>query len=153
MIPRVDVAGRTPREPASAGTRSGGDTAGEARPDVAPEPELALEVPQEQAATVIEQPAPEAPARGGVGGEAWDPVPVPLPTYVTKPEAPRREPKPLSGATPVAASAAAASDAQRTEVRAGPVADELLAAEPPRPRTETLGLPLEQILARRRAAG
>ncbi len=175
MIPRVDVATRTPREPTSVGTRRGDATAAEARPDVAAEPEPVLGVSQERPVTVIEQPPSDAPARPGVGGEAWDPVPVPLPTYVTKPEAPRREPKPLTGATPVAGSASGGS-AVRTTVNAGASAshvppsdttsdvspsgapaespaEELLTAEPPRQRTETLGLPLEQILARRRVAG
>ncbi len=109
-------------------------------------------------------------------GRAWDPVPVPLPTYVTKPAAPQRQPAALppsstaskgsttpSGPTatapgrptgtgaglppsvPVSGSAPAASD---------PVAeDELMRGEPPRMKSETLGKPLEEILARRRAAG
>lgn len=153
-------------------------------------------------------------ARGARAGEAWDPVPVPLPTYVTKAAAPRREPKPLTGTMPARDGApmstgwssspwqrvedrpedyapattswslgrvqdaalgatstpataapdagdAAATPAVAASVAAAPVgvaADaglggDALDAEDSRPRTETLGLPLEQILARRRAAG
>lgn len=175
MIPRVDVGTRAPREPAPVGSPSRGATADEGHADAVaepePAPEVAPEVAHERPAAVIEQAAPDAPARAAVGGDAWDPVPVPLPTYVTKPEAPRREPKPLTGATPVAGSAAArttvngaestttapasdtTTDVPETEAPAETPADELLGGEPPRQRTETLGLPLEQILARRRAAG
>jgi hypothetical protein len=162
MIPRVDVGTRASREPSPART----EKVSEAEPSSFD----ALLQTEEPAPKVIEQPAPGASASHGVGGPAWDPVPVPLPTYVTKPEAPRREPKPLTGATPVAApkpSAAVAegatpAPASGTTADVPPVsaaeaqalADELLlATEPPRQRTETLGLPLEQILARRRAAG
>ncbi|AEG45237.1 hypothetical protein [Isoptericola variabilis] len=175
MIPRVDAAARpASREPAAARARA---VAAEDRAEPTTEPEPVLEPAEERAPTIIEQPAPGT-RPGGVGGEAWDPVPVPLPTYVTKPEAPRREPKPLTGATPVASSAtvaaavaAAAATATASATGTGGAtseppsggeasadaaaasADELLADEAPRQRTETLGLPLEQILARRRAAG
>lgn len=171
MIPRVDDGRRSVRAPAPVGERSADAPAREARADVAPEPDPVLE-PEERPATVIEQPAPGA-RPGGVGGEAWDPVPVPLPTYVTKAEAPRREPKPLTGPTrtapatgastataPAAARAATASevpepasDGTAATAAAEAAQDELLGGEAPRQRTETLGLPLEQILARRRAAG
>lgn len=111
-----------------------------------------------------------------VGSEPWEPVPVPLPTYVTKPAAPRREPRPLTGtagralpaADPVRSAAlaatmraalgptatpAGAADARReASSTAGPAAGTTVGEEP-RPRTETLGLPLDEILARRRAAG
>jgi hypothetical protein len=162
MIPRVDVGARAPREPAPARTEKVAE----------PEPsgfDTLLEA-EEPTPKVIEQPAPGATSSNGVGGPAWDPVPVPLPTYVTKPEAPRREPKPFTGAAPVAAPKPAAAVAQNatdaptsdatadappvSAADAKALADELLlATEPPRQRTETLGLPLEQILARRRAAG
>jgi hypothetical protein len=106
-------------------------------------------------------------------GRAWDPVPVPLPTYVTKPAAPQRQPaalpasstasrgssgptagapgrQPGSGAVlppsiPVSGSARAGADTAAE--------DELIRGEPPRMKSETLGKPLEEILARRRAAG
>lgn len=107
----------------------------------------------EDAVMIIEEPsgsAAEPPT--GVGGTAWDPVPVPLPTYVTKPPAPRREPRPLTGSTSVVAPSTATSASSHVSDSDVP-RDELLVADPPRPVTETLGLPLEQILARRRAAG
>ncbi|MFE5341448.1 hypothetical protein ACFQ80_14555 [Isoptericola sp. NPDC056578] len=118
-----------------------------------------------------------------VGSEPWEPVPVPLPTYVTKPAAPRREPRPLAapgvgrtlpagdaargaalaatvratlGPTATPAGAPVAERAPGTLGAASSTADgttDLAAADEPRPRTETLGLPLDEILARRRAAG
>jgi hypothetical protein len=123
----------------------------------------------------------EKPAkRDGVpSGRAWDPVPVPLPTYVTKPAAPQRQPtaRPASPTAPkgptsppgsaspssgpgrqVAAGQASAppsvpvSGAAQSGTEPGPEG-ELLRGEPPRMKSETLGKPLEEILARRRAAG
>ncbi len=133
---------------------------------------------------------PPAPATTAIPSpRTWEARPVPLPTYVTKPAAPRREPRPLTGTTPVpstpvstgwsstpwqrvedsgeqvgpadtswslGATQDAALGATATPAEAAkPDATEPdpLVAEDPRPRTETLGLPLEQILARRRAAG
>ncbi|MFF2451764.1 hypothetical protein [Isoptericola sp. NPDC058082] len=108
---------------------------------------------------------------------------MPLPTYVTKPAAPRREPRPLAapgagrtlpagdaargaalaatvratlGPTATPAGAPVAERAPGTLGAASSTADgttDLAAADEPRPRTETLGLPLDEILARRRAAG
>lgn len=165
MIPRVQPAaqpaptadapvastgrGATPREPtASASVRPSGDGSGETE-DTERVPAAPQELPAEP-----------------VGGEPWEPVPVPLPTYVTKPAAPRREqattvpthetrdvepPEPVRESGPAAASSpsapAAPGEAARDAQDASPTTEE------PRPRTETLGLPLEQILARRRAAG
>lgn len=152
LIPRVG-GGARPARPAAAETSGDEAPSGEGG-DVSPEPEPVLE-PRERPVTVIEQPTPGS-RPGGVGGEAWDPVPVPLPTYVTKPEAPRREPRPLTGATPVATSAAPSGESATepaAEPRAGAGPDERGAGEPAHPRADTLGLPLEQILARRRAAG
>lgn len=135
-----------------------------------------IEVPVEDEPEAKTERAAEAkePARRDQppSGRAWDPVPVPLPTYVTKPAAPQRQPAalpasstaprgsgptasapgrpPRSGAVlppsvPVSGSAPAGAD---------PVAeDELMRGEPPRMKSETLGKPLEEILARRRAAG
>ncbi|MEL7976676.1 hypothetical protein AAG589_12505 [Isoptericola sp. F-RaC21] len=127
------------------------------------------------------EPAPAGPPP--VGSEPWEPVPVPLPTYVTKPAAPRREPRPLPasgagralpagdadrgaalaatmratlGPTATPAGAPAAERAPGTLGAASSAADgtaDLTAGDEPRPRTETLGLPLDEILARRRAAG
>ncbi|WP_278235296.1 hypothetical protein [Isoptericola sp. AK164] len=98
-----------------------------------------------------------------VGGEPWDPVPVPLPTYVTKPEAPRAGAD-ADPTTPRTGGTSAPREGGRwtVEDRAEPQdsayaapsgAPEPAAGDEPRPRSETLGLPLEQILARRRAAG
>jgi hypothetical protein len=126
--------------------------------------------------------APDEPAAGAEppSGRAWDPVPVPLPTYVTKPKAPQRQPAalpagPSSGKGAAGASGrpggAGASSAVVPGTTAGGAAgagagagsaakaadavaeDELLRGEPPRMKSETLGQPLEEILARRRAAG
>jgi hypothetical protein len=101
--------------------------------------------------------------RDPLHAEPWEPVPVPLPTYVTKPEAPRPEqattvptqrPRvalpPVWDVAPSAAASAASSGSPAERSTAGP---DSVRADEPRPRTETLGLPLEQILARRRAAG
>ncbi|GIJ00575.1 hypothetical protein CLV28_1951 [Sediminihabitans luteus] len=87
-------------------------------------------------------PTPATPSR-----EAWSPTPVPRPTYTMKPAAPRREPAPLpeptqaTGSVPAARTAAATSSAEPPSVRET------------HPRTDTLGLDLDEILARRRAAG
>lgn len=129
--------------------------------EVAVEPEAPSEVEPEEPAKRDEVPS----------GRAWDPVPVPLPTYVTKPAAPQRQPAALpasssQGATAgpstagrqvVAATAAMPPSVPVSEAKSAdvdPVAeDELLRGEPPRMKSETLGKPLEEILARRRAAG
>ena len=72
---------------------------------------------------------------------AWAPRPIPAPLYTEKDAAPQREPAPITTMYP------AASD---LDIEA------LVAASAPptveaRPRTDTLGLPLNEILARRRA--
>ncbi|WP_460886980.1 hypothetical protein [Promicromonospora xylanilytica] len=131
--------------------------------------------------TTEAEPAPkdEEPAKRDEvpSGRAWDPVPVPLPTYVTKPAAPQRQPAALPGsstapkgptATPGASSSATGRQGSTPPATMPPsvpvsgsvpagtepvVEDELLRGEPPRMRSETLGKPLEEILARRRAAG
>jgi hypothetical protein len=162
MIPRVqqgapaapeakpEPAGRgsAPREQATSGSRSG-DRAGD-----------------DDQESVRESPVDARPT-----GQPWEPVPVPLPTYVTKPAAPRREQattvpthetrdvEPLVAAPVVAA--VGESSTGKGAVAGSPSSGEPVqqagqgeaGAEEPRPRTETLGLPLEQILARRRAAG
>ncbi|WP_157237247.1 hypothetical protein [Promicromonospora sukumoe] len=133
--------------------------------------------------------APGEPAAGAEppSGRAWDPVPVPLPTYVTKPKAPQRQPAALpagsssgkgsaggsgrpggagassavvpgtttaGGAAGAGAGASGAAAGAGSAAKAADVAeDELLRGEPPRMKSETLGQPLEEILARRRAAG
>jgi len=203
MIPRVTVAGadqqpasrpsgRAPRRPEPAATARVTVPAEEARGDESAEPEPARRAASERAVfdvrageaeatpepIVVVDPAEDAqqvPAGPPpVGSEPWEPVPVPLPTYVTKPAAPRREPRPL--VAPDAGRTLPAGDALAATMRAalGPTAtpagapvterasgavpapstsDDVVAGDEPRPRTETLGLPLDEILARRRAAG
>ncbi|WP_435736906.1 hypothetical protein V5D56_19400 [Cellulosimicrobium sp. PMB13] len=87
-------------------------------------------------------------------GRAWDPVPVPRPTYTMKPTAPRREPAPLAedetspaAARPPVVPAPAVPMPERT------AAPERAEGDAQKPKTETLGLALDEILARRRAAG
>lgn len=150
-----------------------------------PEKPQVIEVSAE---VVEESPSGVADAEGAVGGatakadeapsgRAWDPVPVPLPTYVTKPKAPQRTPAALPAAPgPSSAKGASAGGSGRSGgaggsgAASGPTTaagaagaagsgadavaeDELLRGEPPRMKSETLGQPLEEILARRRAAG
>lgn len=90
-------------------------------------------------------------------GRAWDPVPVPPPTYTMKPTAPRREPAPLTDddvVSPARAGAAPApAVAVEVVVEAPSGAPEPAAGDERKPSTETLGLDLNEILARRRAAG
>ncbi|WP_265522619.1 hypothetical protein [Oerskovia flava] len=91
-------------------------------------------------------------------GRAWDPVPVPRPTYTMKATAPRREPAPLpedvaSGAAPAPEGAAPAQEAAADRTGGGGGEPVVSAGDEPRPSTETLGLDLNEILARRRAAG
>ena len=54
-----------------------------------PEPAPAKIVDESGAPAIEGADDESAPAEQGVGGGAWDPVPVPLPTYVTKARAPR----------------------------------------------------------------
>lgn len=134
--------------------------------EVPVEPEVPSRVEPEEQAGVGSAKRDEVPS-----GRAWDPVPVPLPTYVTKPAAPQRQPAALpsassqgvtSGTSAAGRQVIAATAAMPPSVPvsgakpadADPVAeDELLRGEPPRMKSETLGKPLEEILARRRAAG
>lgn len=113
-----------------------------------PEPVKVVEVDERG---VVPAPVEES------AGLAWNPVPVPLPTYVTKAPAPRREPVPLTGGTPVVPAASAPDAAPAEDAVADDAArraeDDLLHGEVPHTRTETLAQPLEEILARRRAAG
>ncbi|MFD2793490.1 hypothetical protein ACFS27_08000 [Promicromonospora vindobonensis] len=140
-----------------------------------------IEVPVEEGPKAEPTAEDEKPAKRDAvpSGRAWDPVPVPLPTYVTKPAAPQRQHAALptsstahKGTTAPTGSASTSSGTGR-QVSAGPAAappsvpvsgaapagadpvaeDELLRGEPPRMKSETLGKPLEEILARRRAAG
>ncbi|MFE7507451.1 hypothetical protein [Promicromonospora sp. NPDC057488] len=154
-----------------------------------PEKPKVIEVTAEVVDEVRADDAPGGPATSDEppSGRAWDPVPVPLPTYVTKPKAPQRQPAALpagsssgkgsaggsgrpggagassavvpgtttaGGAAGAGAGAGTGSAATGSAAKAAEVAeDELLRGEPPRMKSETLGQPLEEILARRRAAG
>ncbi|WP_251150528.1 hypothetical protein [Cellulosimicrobium sp. Marseille-Q4280] len=88
-------------------------------------------------------------------GRAWDPVPVPRPTYTMKPTAPRREPAPLAEdeTSPAAVRPAAAGTAAAVPMPERTAAPERAEGDAQKPSTETLGLALDEILARRRAAG
>ncbi|GAA1860266.1 hypothetical protein [Myceligenerans crystallogenes] len=167
-----------------------------------PEPAGAKVVDETGAPAAEDSAAQEAADAPGVGGGAWEPVPVPLPTYVTKPPARRLPARPAAtapagdgraGAGPAdVGRSAAAQPADEKAVRlaaavrasAGIPTGETPAVRPerehtpeqdaaaasssgtvrppeedelvrpaPRVRDETLAQPLEQILARRRAAG
>ncbi|MFD6176158.1 MULTISPECIES: hypothetical protein [unclassified Isoptericola] len=197
MIPRVaaPAAASPPRPAPRASSRVAAGAVG-ARDEETAEPEPVVsraapssgrvvfdvradEEPAEPEPLVVVDPEPgPAPLPGPppVGSEPWEPVPVPLPTYVTKPAAPRREPRPLVAssstatgrAVPVSDPARVAALAATMQAALGPTATpagadgapstaspaaDAAAPEEPRPRTETLGLPLDEILARRRAAG
>ncbi|MFS0699896.1 hypothetical protein AB6N24_07975 [Cellulomonas sp. 179-A 4D5 NHS] len=89
-------------------------------------------------------------------GEPWSPVPVPRPTYTTKAAAPRREPAPLGDVEGSTAAAAEPAGPGRVEVpaaesRPAARADERAPLEPPAATTGSMNL--DEILARRRAAG
>lgn len=89
-------------------------------------------------------------------GEPWSPVPVPRPTYTTKAAAPRREPAPLGdveGSTAVAAESAGPGrvEVPAADSRPAARADERAPLEPPAATTGSMNL--DEILARRRAAG
>ncbi|MFD9409117.1 hypothetical protein ACFWBN_19135 [Streptomyces sp. NPDC059989] len=77
--------------------------------------------------------------RGPARGDSWEPVPVPLPTYVTAPVAPRA----TGPATPDAWSAARSSTAEPTEPRLraqpGPAKPDQKTPSTPRPRGRDLG--------------
>jgi hypothetical protein len=135
-----------------------------------------IEVPVEPEPAAEPEKRDEPPS-----GRAWDPVPVPLPTYVTKPAAPHRQPAALpaalsspsqgpttapgaaggqgaggqrAGGMPPSVPVSSSGSAGAAPAGVDPVAeDELLRGEPPRMKSETLATPLEEILARRRAAG
>ncbi|MGW3325929.1 divisome protein SepX/GlpR [Streptomyces virginiae] len=79
--------------------------------------------------------------RGPARGESWEPVPVPLPTYVTAPVAPRA----TGPAAPDAWSATRSSTAEPTEPR--------LRAQPAAPRSEPGPDPKAQTTPRPRGQG
>ncbi|MFJ6053022.1 gephyrin-like molybdotransferase receptor GlpR [Streptomyces sp. NPDC092307] len=79
--------------------------------------------------------------RGPARGESWEPVPVPLPTYVTAPVAPRA----TGPAAPDAWSATRSSTAEPTEPR--------LRAQPAAPKSELTSDPKPQTTPRPRGQG
>lgn len=163
MIPRVtpqDLARANAAASADAGApaassrervTASGATEGPASEEPAPasdEPTTARETAPVVEAEVVD--AERVPT-----GRAWDPVPVPPPTYTMKPTAPRREPAPLTDDDVVSPTRSA-----RVEPVVAAVADAAPSGAPApaagderKPSTETLGLDLNEILARRRAAG
>ncbi len=86
-------------------------------------------------------------------GRAWDPVPVPPPTYTMKPTAPRREPAPLTDDDVVSPTVSVRVEPVVVAADARSGAPAPAAGDERKPSTETLGLDLNEILARRRAAG
>jgi hypothetical protein len=126
-----------------------------------------IEVPVEAEAVSDDEGEKPAKRDEPTIGRAWDPVPVPLPTYVTKPAAPQRQPVALPPAQSPAKGPTASSGGSGRQGGSGSgsadaaasarddaiAEDELMRGEPPRMKSETLGTPLEEILARRRAAG
>lgn len=107
-------------------------------------------------APAVEHPGPQTSGADTVGSEAsvvgegeWQPVPVPRPVYTMKSAAPRWEPAPLT-----------AELQQVTEARRAQLAEdhaEPAAAPTPEhegePGVDSLGVNLNSVLARRRAAG
>jgi hypothetical protein len=163
MIPRVTAADleRAARRVVAPAPRAEADAApveagAVARAELAPMPvSVPVEVPVE---------APVVPE-----SRAWEPVPVPRPTYALKAAAPRparpQLPEPLAEPLPAPVAEAdlvglSAPGTVSVEVRpesSGQVSAASAAAgvptDEPRPTTETLGLSLDAILARRRASG
>ncbi|MFF3066255.1 hypothetical protein ACFVQ3_17080 [Oerskovia sp. NPDC057915] len=119
--------------------------------------EVAVETTSDETARTSTAPSPDG---------AWEPVPVPRPTYTMKPTASETGVAPVQVAVPVAP---AATPRPATEAAVGttasPVASGAPAAPVPtrpaapstgddkKPKTETLGLDLNEILARRRVSG
>jgi hypothetical protein len=158
MIPRVTAA----------------DLERAARRVAPPAPRAEVGVAPAEARAVAPAPMPvSVPVEVPVAPEsrAWDPVPVPPPTYALKAAAPRparpQLPEPLSEPLPAPVAEAdlvglSAPGTVSAEVRPEPSGQGSAAsaaagapadADEPRPTTETLGLSLDAILARRRASG
>lgn len=103
----------------------------------------------------------DSDAQASADEDAWSPVPVPRPTYTLKASAPRREPAPLGdveGSTAAAQQPADAGLRGSTLDADGVSRTAAVAAEGDRapieqPATTTGSMNLDEILARRRAAG
>ncbi|MCL2464191.1 MAG: hypothetical protein FWF28_03880 [Micrococcales bacterium] len=129
----------------------------------------AVGAPAGPAAASASVPAAAPPAAAGTVDEEWSPMPVPPPTYTTKPAAPHREPVPLdtvegrvapqsafAPSSVAASSDAISSDAISSDViSSGAVwSDEDDEWRTPEPPTESsLSIDLNAVLANRRAAG
>ncbi|MBD7979476.1 hypothetical protein [Oerskovia merdavium] len=148
--PAGSTAGDAPRAGTAPGTPADlGATAVHLSPASAPTP-------------VVPAGRPETP-EAEIGG-AWDPVPVPRPTYTMKPTAEETGVPPVQVAVPTAPLAQPTQDQAWSEVSEGtpsgvgaPQGDQPVPVPAPgdekKPRTETLGLDLNEILARRRVSG
>lgn len=102
-------------------------------------PEAATHDTSADASTVVRRSARQGAQTGGESAEdEWSPVPVPRPTYTLKSPAPRREPAPLGEVE------------GSTEMRATVEAPAAI-VEPPVGTTGSINL--DEVLARRRAAG
>ncbi|MFF2622037.1 hypothetical protein [Oerskovia jenensis] len=138
------------REAAGAGAGAGTD-AEVGVVAVAPAATAADEVPRSERS---------APVADGDPGGAWEPVPVPRPTYTMKPTASETGIAPVQLAVPVAPAATPrpAPETTGAQVTVTPVPPSSRPAVPAagddkKPKTETLGLDLNEILARRRVSG
>ena len=96
-----------------------------------------LSAPLPAPAARHDEPVVPAAAVGGALGGSWEPVPVPVPTYVTKPVAPPRRPRVLDLTKPGEWSAALQAEDAGLDILSGPLADD----------------ELDGILDRRRAVG
>ncbi|MFJ4106844.1 hypothetical protein [Oerskovia enterophila] len=146
----AEQTGTAPRGGTAAGTPADvGSAATATSPASAPTPVVPVGSPE----------TPEAEI-----GAAWDPVPVPRPTYTMKPTAQETGVPPVQVAVPTASTAQPTPDLARSAVSEGapsgtgaPQGDQPVPAPAPgdekKPRTETLGLDLNEILARRRVSG
>lgn len=89
-------------------------------------------------------------------GKPWEPVPVPPPTYTMKQSVTHPDPAPSGTEPPSRPLGETRETASERAPGPMPVAGPLPtrpAGDDPKPKTETLGLDLNEILARRRAAG
>jgi hypothetical protein len=147
----TEVIAKVPAGPVrrSASTRlaTGPVPAVKAEPRVEARPEVKVEAPEERSTSA--GPSATSPAGREPDEDAsrsWVPVPVPVPSYVLKPEVRRPEPRPMTAPQPVVRDqgrgqqpAAGGRSAQAGDARlSGPT---------------TGGLPLDELLARRRASG
>ncbi|QAY63558.1 hypothetical protein ET495_10205 [Xylanimonas allomyrinae] len=113
MIPRVTVT-VVDGEAEEGGTTHAPTAAAHERDS---EPQTRAETPAPTRTAAAEGTASERTASEGAAGAggAWEPRAVPLPTYVTKPAAPRREPRPLTASQPAVSTGWSTSPWRRIE--------------------------------------